>query len=233
CITGTFDQFKAMFESAENGHFSRYALYTFDVPRKWQSHRPTKSSRALDESINTASETLYMMWQTLNRREKSLYVDLTDEQWQMIDDTFAEKMQIIDDLDLSKYLHASNNRAAVLALRMASMFAVLRTFEANPERIENAESVTPQNADMVAALWMADTFIKHAIRLYNLLPKATDTDGKGERFKEFLKALPGEFSTADALKIGEGMGIPERTIKYWLSNDGRIKRLERGSYAKS
>jgi hypothetical protein len=233
CITGTFDQFKAMFESAENGHFSRYALYTFDVPRKWQSHRPTKNSRALDDSINTASETLFRLWQTLNRRNKPLYVDLLDEQWQMIDDTFAEKMQIIDDLDLSKYLHASNNRAAVLALRMASMFAVLRAYETNPDKIEGAEYINPENADMVAALWLADTFIKHAIRLYNLLPNATDTDGKGERFTEFLKALPGEFSTADALGIGEALEIPERTVKYWLSNETRIKRKERGHYAKN
>ena len=173
------------------------------------------------------------MWQTLNRRANPLYVDLLDEQWQMIDDTFSEKMQIIDDLDLSKYLHASNNRAAVLALRMASMFAVLRTFEANPEHIQSAVSITPDEKDMVAALWLADTFIKHAIRLYNLLPNATDADSKGERFTDFYNALPGEFSTADALRIGEAMDIPKRTIKYWLSNDKKINRIERGSYSKS
>ncbi|NBC05545.1 MAG: DUF3987 domain-containing protein [Bacteroidetes bacterium] len=229
CITGTFDQFKKMFESAENGHFSRYALYTFDVPRKWQSHRPTKRSRALDDSLETASETLYMMHQLLSRRNEPLYVDLTEEQWGMIDDTFAEKMQKIEDLDLSSYLHASNNRAAVLALRMASMFTVLRTYESNPDHVQGATSLTPSQPDMIAALWLADTFIKHAIRLYNILPKATNTDGKGERYKQFVAALPKEFQTSEALEMAEQLDIPERTTKRWLNN---FKRVGHGRYEK-
>ncbi len=232
CITGTFDQFKAMFESAENGHFSRYALYTFDVPRKWQSHRPTKQSRALDESVNTASEILFKMYNALNKRSEPLYIDLTPEQWQAIDDTFAEKMQIIEDLGLSKYLHATNNRAAVLALRMASMFAVLRAYEESPERLQG-ESVTPIESDMVAALWLANTFVEHAVRLYQILPKAETADSKGERFQQFYDAMPDTFETADAVATALRLNIPERTVKYWLSNDQRIIRKQRGEYAKA
>ncbi len=232
CITGTFDQFKKMFQSAENGHFSRYALYTFDVPRKWQSHRPTKKSRQLDESIVSASDALFNLYKILRRRADHLYIDLTNDQWQTIDDTFADNMQAIEDLDLSTYLHASNNRAAILALRMASMFAVLRTFEENPGHLEYADSITPTNADMVASLYLADSFIKHAIRLYNILPNATDTDGKGERYNKYLQKLPDKFSTGQALEIGEELSIPEPTIKRWLSSSNDINRIKHGYYTK-
>lgn len=233
CITGTFDQFKKMFDSAENGHFSRYALYTFDVPRKWQSHRPTEKSMQLDQSIQSASEKLFRLHQSLQRRTDHLYIDLTDQQWELIDSTFAENMQAIEDLDLSSYLHASNNRAAILALRMASLFAVLRIFEENPMQIEQANRITPNSSDMISAIMLADVFIKHAIRLYNILPNATNTDGKGERYNKFLKALETEFLTSDALSEAKNLNIPEGTVKRWLSDNDDIKRIKHGLYRKT
>ncbi|HKK45647.1 MAG TPA: DUF3987 domain-containing protein [Balneolaceae bacterium] len=232
CISGTFDQFKNMFESAENGHFSRYGMYTFDVPRIWQSHRPTKRSRSLDESVETASKELYHIYQRLNSRSVPLYIDLTDEQWQAIDDTFSEKMQIIEDLDLSSHLHASNNRAAVLALRMASIFAVLRANEDSPNRLAGEDSLSPTMADMKAALSLADIFIKHAIRLYYILPKSDDSNTKGERYKKFIVMLPNKFETSDAYEVAESLDIPERTVRHWLSTADEFTRIKRGHYEK-
>lgn len=232
CLTGTFDQFKRMFESAENGHFSRYALYTFDTPRVWHSHRPTKRSRQLVDSIQSASETLFEIYNNLAYRPQPLYIDLTEQQWGQIDETFSEKMELIEAYDLSKYLHASNNRAAILALRIASSLAVLRTFEQDPSIISDADYINPSSEDMTAALWLADTFIKHEVRLYHILPKATDTDSKGQRYEQFITALPTEFATADAVLIGEQLSIPPRTIKRWLSNTDRLTRIKRGHYRK-
>jgi len=234
CLTGTFDQFTEMFQSAENGHFSRYALYTFNVPRIWQSHRPTAQSRQLVVSLEAASMELYELYSKLKPRAKPLYVDLTSEQWSMIDSTFSDKMQLIEDLDLSSYLHASNNRAAILALRMASMFVVLRTLRKNPVILETATSIQPGQSDMTAALWLADTFIKHAIRLYHILPKATDVNGKGERYRHFYLALPEEFETSRAIEIAEELNIPERTAHRWLSSlaGEYLTRIKRGYYKK-
>ena len=231
CLTGTFDQFKAMFESAENGHFSRYALYTFDAPRQWQSHRPTIKSQSLQQSVEDSAQEMHEMYQRLSDRDKPLYIDLTPDQWQHIDDTFAQKMQIIENLGLSKHLHASNNRAAIIALRLSMIFTVLRVNDEEPGKLAFSEKLTPTKQDFTAALELADTFIKHAFRLYYILPNA-DNDSKGERFKNFLSLLPSEFETADALLVGEELNIPERTVKYWLSNDNNINKVKYGHYAK-
>jgi hypothetical protein len=166
------------------------------------------------------------------RGEDPIYIDLTDEQWQQIDDTFADKMQIIEDLDLSSHLHASNNRAAVLALRMASIFTVLRAFEEDANRLTFEDSLTPTAADMKAAILLADNFIKHAFRLFYILPDSGDSNAKGERFNKFMAMLPNKFETAEAYKIAESLEIPERTARRWLSNESRLKRIKRGYYKK-
>ena len=231
CLTGTFDQFKGMFESAENGHFSRYALYTFDAPRQWQSHRPTQNSKTLQESVEESSKEIYQMYRRLSNRPKPLYIDLTDEQWQHIDDTFSEKMQIIESLGLSKQLHASNNRSAIIALRLAMIFTVFRINDEDPTKLTQAENLIPSMKDFTAALELADTYIKHAFRLYYILPNA-ESDSKGKRYKDFLSYLPKEFETADALLIAEELEIPESTTKYWLSNMDEFERIKRGHYRK-
>lgn len=229
CMSGTPDQFQKMFESAENGHFSRYALYTFSTERLWQSHRPTKQTRQLDDSIETASESLCNMYETLSGRFDPLYIDLTPEQWDSIDATFGEKMQIIEDFALSPFLHASNNRAAVLALRMATMFCVLRRWEDSPDTLKQATNLTPGDDDIFAAIYLADTFIKHAIRLFHILPKSEAIDGKGERYTAFIAALPDEFTTGEAIQIATSMDIPERTAKRWLNS---LRRIGHGRYKK-
>lgn len=114
------------------------------------------------------------------------------------------------------------------------MFAVLRTFRKNPVTLETAPSIKFSQSDMTVALWLADTFIKHAIRLYHILPKVTDVDGKGERYRHFYLALPEEFETSKAIEIADGLNIPERRAHRWLSSlaGEYLTRVKRGYYKK-
>lgn len=230
CLTGTFDQFKEMFQSAENGHFSRYALFTFDAPRQWRSHRPTKNSQHLDQCIEQVANMLHQMYKELKLRSDPIYVKLTADQWQRIDDTFSEKMKLIERLDLSPHLHATNNRAGVIAPRIATIFTILRAANDDINKLRSLNSIQPQDKDVDAAITLTDTFIDHAFRLYHILPESSPSDPKGERHKIFLAQLPDEFETAEAIEIGKKNEIPERTVKRWLSNDEKINRIKRGKY---
>lgn len=222
-----------MFENGENGYFSRFAFFTFDVERKWHSQRPTENSRSLIESVESASQELCELYKRLNERDKPLYIDLTPNQWDNIDETFSSNMQTIEDLNLSAYLHASNNRAALLALRMASLFTVLRADGEDIHQIVMKNSLTPTTADMEAAVKLAQNFIEHATRLYYILPKSESTDAKGERYQQWLALLPQKFETEDAHIAGDELGIPKRTVDRWLSSGKNVKRIERGKYKKT
>jgi hypothetical protein len=230
-LTGTFDQFKKMFESAENGHFSRYALYTFKRPMEWRSHKPNKRSYSLYQSVRDSGQAMYDMYKRLSGRDNPLFISLTDDQWQHIDDTFSQKMEVIQELGLSDYLHASNNRMPIIALRLTSLFTVLRLNDSRPEDIEELNEVTPTREDFTAGLYLANTLTEHAVRLFYVLPES-DSNPKGKRFEEFCSVLPTKFETADALLAGEELNIPERTIKYWLSKDESFTRIKRGEYKK-
>ena len=141
-------------------------------------------------------------------------------------------MQVINHLNLSPYLHATNKRMAIVSLRIASIFAVLRAYEDDATKIESKESITPTDSDLNASLSICETLINHAIHLYNILPKTSHSDAKGERHKQFLFNLPNEFTTSEAEHLGKKLNIPKRTVRDWLKKSTNIKRTRRGEYEK-
>src|SRR5699024_519299 len=115
---------------------------------------------------------------------------------------------------------------------MASIFAVLRVNDNNPELLADERSLTPTEEDMDIAIGLADMFIEHAFRLYEILPDA-NVGGRGERFINFNSKLPAEFKTGEAVNIGGELDIPERTVKDWLSKTDDFRKIKYGYYSKA
>lgn len=232
CLTGTFDQFRAMFESAENGYFSRFAMLSYKPERIWQSHRPTNRTDSFNRSIETASKSLFELWQKLSGRDYPLLIDLMDSQWDALDSRFAQKMQRMQKAQTADILHASNNRAAIIALRVISIFTILRAYEDEPDKL-NKLSITPTEMDFKAGLELGAMFIDQAIELYDILPNQSSSSSRGDRFIQFMDVLPDNFKTSEAKLIGENMDIPARTIEYWLGNTPEIKKVSFGQYERA
>lgn len=227
CLSGTFDQMKKLFPSPENGNYSRFAFYTKAFEPVWKTHRPTKETTGLSSLLQKTSIELLQLYKTLHGRGTPLIIELTEDQWDTIDDTFSRQMKYIENSGLNKYLHSNNNRMAVIALRIAIIFTVLRTFKVNPERLYDAESLTPNDGDLDIALSLCDTFNKHARILFQYAFK-TKLDDKGLRFREFVAALPEKFTTKQAVEIGESIGIPKGTSTKWVPEC--FKKIAHGHY---
>lgn len=234
-LYGSFEQVENISELIGKENITGYSLYAFEDAGGWQSHQPTVQSRKLNEAVEQASEKNYLLFNALNKREKPLKVDLKHEQWQMIDETFAEKMEIIEELKLPRMVQAANQHSAVTTLKLAALFSVLRNFAIDPDSITDVKSISPSESDMIAALWLSDTFIKHAIRLYQYLPVSDTQSIKGERFDRFYAILPAKFKASKALKIAEKLSIPERSARRYLSSfvkEKKLRRLKKGVYQK-
>lgn len=115
-------------------------------------------------------------------------------------------------------------------LRLALIHAVATWAESNTfERPAQVEV-----ASMTAAIALVDYFTSTADKVLFTLNEATPVDALGGRKRKLFDALPGTpFTTAQAIVIGEGLGIPRRSVERYLG-DGKIYQRHRdgGQYTK-
>lgn len=235
CLAGDMDQYRAFCARFETDIQSSAMVYCGKSELTWQSQRPDSSTRALNHQLDLFKLLLTRLNAALSERNEPIIVELTNNQWQMIDDTFEEKMEIIEELALPLELKAANKMTAVYSLKLSAMFSVIRLFDERPEIIRDSEYITPDDNDVVAALWIADTCLKHAIRAFEELPLQGKADARGERYYKYYNVLPPEFETAEAVELARKMNIADRTAKRYLNaliDEKKLVRVRRGQYEK-
>jgi len=235
-MSGTFDQFRRLFDSAENGHFSRNAFYTFEAPLRWRSHRPTEQSRQLGDKIRGLSQTLFEIYMQLKGREHPLSVHLEEGHWDQVDRTFRQQMQRLEQEQMSRYLQSSNQRSAVIAIRIAAIMCILRNTTEVHMKVLDRDSLVITDHDLAVGLQLATNFFDHAIRLYQLLPNISKWKAKGTKFESFYYRLPARFETKQAYYVGMDVQISKRTVRNYLAeltDEGALLKEEHGVYRKA
>lgn len=233
-MTGDRHPFRKFAMKTAPSLYSSFLLYSAPQESKWQSNRPDRSTRTLSRRLAALMADLVQIRSRLSARKEPITSELSPGQWQMIDDTFSEKMEIINELGLPAELHTANENAAIYSLKLVAIFTVLRSFDENPASL-NGEYLTPQDDDVIAALWITDTCLKHAIRLHDLLPGVWDVDARGSRYLKYYSILPASFETAEALELAAKLDIPPRSAKRYLNemlDEKKVTRVKRGVYKK-
>lgn len=234
-LNGTMTEVKTFVENMGEGHLTNYSFYLFESDGEWKSSRPTTRSREFNQKIEQFSEKLFELYELLIKKSSPVYVEPTKEQWQMIDDTFSEKMNLIEELDLTQNLQIANENAVVNTLKLVSIFTITRVYLDQQIDLNSVDVLSPNDHDMIAALWLTDTFMKHAIRLYQNLPVMRKESYRGNRFNRFFGTLPAIFDTSEAVEIAAMLSIPDRTANRYLSElieKNKLIKLKRGVYKK-
>src|SRR6056297_1663532 len=234
-IVGDTDQYRGFRTGYDAGGLSSFLVYCGTDERSWQSQRPDSASRALNRQINQLRSFLGDLNEVLLARDQPLVIELADGQWQMIDDTFAEKMEIIEELALPPELKQATYKSAIYTLKLTIIFSSIRCFDEDPEQISLRDYLVPDDEDVIASLWIADTCLKHAIRAYEQLPVEAQADAKGDRYHRFYNVLPPAFETSDAVELAEKMNIATRTAKRYLNTlikENMLRRVRKGEYEK-
>jgi hypothetical protein len=84
----------------------------------------------------------------------------------------------------------------------------------------------------------AEYFRGQSLKVYERLHNACPVDDLPRNKRQFYDALPQDFATADAVKIGQRFGIKERAVKEILSKGSAkgqkqiFERIKQGNYAK-
>jgi len=176
---------------------------------------------------------MFQLFEMCEEQENSLLVELEDPHWQMIDDTFREKTAIIEELGLMQQLHGMLRNSSIYVVKIAVLFRMMRLAEEGTV-IENMKHIKTQDEDLIASLWLIDTLMKHAIRIYQNLPVMKE-NVRGDRYHRFYNVLPIIFDTSQALEVASRISIPSRTANRYLSTfleSNFLNKLRKGVYYK-
>lgn len=234
-LNGTMKDVKFFVENMGEGHLTHYSFYLFESDSEWNSSRPTTRTKQFNQKIELFSEKLFELYELLLKKSSPIFIEPTLEQWQMIDDTFSEKKNLIDEIDLTQNLQIANEKAVINTLKLASIFTVTRVYLDQQIDLNSVDVLSPNDHDMIAALWLTDTFMKHAIRLYQNLPVMRKDSYRGNRFNRFFGTLPAIFDTSEAMEIASMLSIPDRTANRYLSElveKNKLAKLRIGIYNK-
>jgi hypothetical protein len=103
------------------------------------------------------------------------------------------------------------------------MFALLRLDERATD-LSEPKSVAISMADLRGGLYLAFSYLSHALRVADDMEAADGKKGLHDGHKEYLEALPdGAFDTKDADRVAEELGINDRKARRW-----RKKFVEKG-----
>ena len=224
-LTGTFNQYKALVSSVENGYFSRLLTLcireTLPFNKRYVSAKPTQSAIS----------------QIVGRQLLKVYEQLAkggDKEWNLTD---AQKERLGEHLEseyatlinlLGDNFHSAVVRMAIQIERIALILSALR---------ENFSECS--DADYETAELIGNRLLLHmaaAYRMINgdeqeLVPEIKPLDQR----KVLFEQLPNEFETKNLLEEAKSQGIPRSTVFRWNENwlrQGVIEKLQHGSYKK-
>jgi len=233
-ICGELNDLKTAAELFGEQHLTNYLFYLHDDNSGWESIRPTAQTRKLTEDISTLSNVMYRLYVMCENRANTLQVELEDSHWQMIDETFQEKAAIIGDLGLKQPISGMIQNSSIYVLKFAAIFRLIRSAQEGTN-IEKIDSIKTRDEDLTAALWLVDTLMKHAVRIYQNLP-AMQENVKGDRYHRFYNLLPIIFDTSRALEIASRISLPKRTANRYLLaylENSFLWKLRKGVYHKN
>lgn len=253
-LTGTFDQFRRLVPSVENGYFSRLnMLVLHDQP-------------GFDETVFCPSgqgaevqRLVARLGQQVLRLHDSMTTDiefcLTQEQASRIGVIMKKEYAALLQR-LGSGFHATIIRNGVSLMRIAALLTLLRNGSAIPNDVpspfdsaaipngipslsNSASVLSCSDADFHSAVIIATKLLHHAAEAYQQIGGTTQPaipEQKSSYQKEvFLATLPDKFSRDNALSQAQVLGIPQRTMDFWLhkwKESGVIILFSRGVYRK-
>jgi len=232
-VCGSIDDLQGIVEMFEEQYLDNFLFYLHDQTPDWESVRPTSGTKQFLENIDVLSGQMFQLFEMCEQQENSLLVELEDPHWQMIDDTFREKTAIIEELGLMQQLHGMLRNSSIYVVKIAVLFRMMRLAEEGTV-IENMKHIKTQDEDLIASLWLIDTLMKHAIRIYQNLPVMKE-NVRGDRYHRFYNVLPIIFDTSQALEVASRISIPSRTANRYLSTfleSNFLNKLRKGVYYK-
>lgn len=219
-LSGTPNQVKPLIQSKENGLFSRFIYYLFADTLKWKDVSPQAYRIDYNRVFSLAGDELFGLYNKLQNNQTDIQIQLSESQWER----FNQTMSYVTDL----YIHQNKpeilpiiKRQGVIMFRICMIFTILRNKHLDAFPI----NLFCLDVDFEAALQIMKATIDHSIEVSNLLGDNVANLPVLETL--LLAQLNKSFTRAEAISVGESIGMPPRTVDYNLNKFVKIKLLNK------
>ena len=252
-LSGTQDQLKPLLKQGENGLASRFITYLLSDSLLFDEtvleHGDSYNESGAAVVYDRLGEQLAERWMWLLKQDHDCIWSLTDEQVEVFGAVIKDaETMALDWLQLypgsapSKMVQlmlAMVNRLVVTIKRIGMILTALRMEVGS----DLPKVIYCNDDDFRTMVLMGEKLMRHALQLTRLLLEGeTDTEIRllartdaAERMDNLLAQLPKSFTTEQAVKIGEQLDIPAKTLHRYLKrlcDEQFLIHVEKGRYAK-
>jgi hypothetical protein len=210
-LSGTPGQVTGLIPSAEDGLFSRFLFYAFEVEANWRDVSPEGRSENFQSFFEELSVDVIGMVTFL--KKNPMKFSLKKEQWKVLNELFRRVMKETS-LLVGKDAVSLVKRSGLMLFRIAMIFSAIRKYEEQ----NTSKSIICEDDDFNAALLLVETYLENAFFLFDRLPKwgKSSFQFKNVRQQLLYDKLPMKFLKREAIKIGADLKIPKRTVGRYL-----------------
>ncbi len=237
-MTGTPDQFFNLFDSVENGLFSRFLIYFYKLKEITLLNPYQKTGfEDIDSLRKEISKTFAELYFNLKDRKSEIEFSWTEDQAELLYKHFSKSLKEV----FSVYGDSAASillRYMLLATRIGMVISTIKAYEEGELKSTNLIVASDETCNVV--LDIIKTCMQHSLlMLANIeaLGKRKPITVKGHNTLKLLMTLPDKrsFKTKEAVSIGRELKISERSVYNYLDDLVKAKQLERvsqGEYRK-
>ena len=241
-LTGTFNQYRALVPSVENGYFSR--LLTVVIPSTNGFDKRYVSSKGGQSIIPLqVGRQLLSTYETLLNGEEREW-SLTDAQKERLGNHLETEYSTLIGL-LGENFHSAVVRMAVQIERIAMILTAMRGMESKANNgdkniAEMQNVLLCSDSDYETAEMIGNKMLLHAAAAYRMIdgdkqdvvPEIKPIDQR----KVLLDQLKPEYKLQELISEAKAQGISRATVIRWNDRwleEGRVTKIEYGHYRKA
>ncbi len=228
-ISGTPGQVIRLIPSVEDGLFSRFLFYVFEVDPVWRDVSPrqwTGGIKALYDKLAKEVESMISFLESHPTR-----FELSSQQWDTLNAFFSEQLQRVEERYGREALSIIK-RLGVICFRLAMILTACRKYEDR----NTTERLVCLDQEFEVAKKLVEVYMEHALYLYERLPQQeSGALSKVSTSKEsFYQALPERFRRKEAIGVGKDLRLSAATVDRFLKQllGTLLEQPEYGVYKK-
>jgi hypothetical protein len=218
-LSGTENQLKKLIPGIENGLFSRFMYYRLEANHEFKN--VFSSNGGLSGYFHGIGLKVLDIYKLLAARTEPLMFRFTNNQKEQFLQYFSKLKPELTQAH-GEPMAGLVNRFAVQFTRIAMTLSGLRLAESPGLPTE----IFCSDIDFENTRQIFEVFMHHALTIYENLEENQLPENK----KQFIDRLPKEFTTQQALEVGQALKIHVRTVKRFIKNKQYFTNSRHGHY---